>query len=362
MISLSSKPLQQNSPSAQLIAPNEFESVFLAKTHWIDVRAPIEFQSGAIPGSVNLPLLTNEERHAIGITYKEKGQQAAIDLGHSLVCGPIREARMQGWANEIKKYPSSVIYCFRGGLRSQIVQRWLKEIGIDCPIIIGGYKTLRKFLLNTLETRLNELNFKVVCGPTGSGKTTYLQSSGAPFLDLEALAKHRGSAFGALEIPQPCQVDFENELAIKILILLNNKNNLNFDNLKNPEAKILINDAILIEDESRMIGKCEVPKTLFNKIKTSPKITLDVNIEDRVETIYKDYILNSSLGLRQDITKFESFRHSVRMISQKLGGQRAQEILQDINNSQIDFEHNGTLDINRQWIRKLLCWYYDPLY
>ena len=122
------------------ISVSQFEAKLIGKTHWIDVRAPVEYLAGAIPGAANLPLLTNEERHIVGLTYEEKGQPAAIALGHELVSGAIREDRVNFWINEIKNNSNSVIYCFRGGMRSQITQKWLNKKGVDCPIINGGYK------------------------------------------------------------------------------------------------------------------------------------------------------------------------------------------------------------------------------
>ena len=327
------------------IPDSQIESLLLAQTKWVDVRAPIEFQSGSVPGAVNLPLLDDRERHEIGITYKERGQDAAIELGHQLVCGEVKEDRIRAWLAAMQDSTDSVLYCFRGGLRSQTVQHWLFDRGVDRPIIQGGYKSIRRFFLEILETRAQSLNFSVVCGPTGSGKTTFLQECGRPMIDLEALAVHRGSAFGALG-PQPSQAQFENELAMRLLPFL----------VHSPV------DPILIEDESRLIGRCSIPEKFFEKIKSSPRVYLEVSLDDRVENIFKDYILLSSLGTHNDRTKFEDFRRSVIAITRKLGGSRAQEILVDINHSESQFAENRSLDSNRVWIRKLLQWYYDPLY
>lgn len=327
-----------------MIQPSQFEALFRQNTHWIDVRSPIEFQDGAVPGAINLPLLSDSERHEIGIIYKVKGQQAAIELGHQLVTGPVKDARLQAWAEESRQNPQSIIYCFRGGLRSQITQLWLKEIGIDCPIVAGGYKALRRFLLSTLESRSRSLSFRVVSGPTGSGKTKYLRKSGRPFLDLEALAKHRGSAFGALEQPQPSQADFENAIALALLRL--------------PEGT----REVLIEDESRMVGKLSIPDALFTRMKSSPREPLDLPIEQRVENIFQEYILESRLGKTGDSGKFLEWKNSVNCVSRKLGGLLTQEILKDIEYAEREYFEGKGLEANRAWIRKLLEKYYDPLY
>lgn len=326
------------------VTATQFEKLFLHSPRWIDVRAPVEFEGGAIPGAVNLPLLTNDERHQIGLVYKHAGQAAAIELGHKLVGGAVRETRTQAWVNEFKQHPKAQIYCFRGGLRSQTVQGWLSESGIDAPVVAGGYKALRRFLLQSLPQSIARLNFEIVSGPTGSGKTQFLYQSGRPFLDLEALARHRGSAFGKLEVPQPGQADFENALAVELLKLSHHS------------------QPILIEDESRMIGQRLIPEALFVKMQSSPKIFVEPDFDQRVENIFKDYVLNSSLGLNQDAAKFEQFREAIHKISRKLGGLRAQEILQDLNQSEREYLTSRNLNSNRIWIAKLLKWYYDPLY
>lgn len=322
------------------LAADQFEKLLLGSTRWIDVRAPVEFSAGAVPGAINLPLLNDQERHQIGITYKQLGREAAVKLGHELVSGEVKDKRIHAWL-EASQDVGTIIYCFRGGLRSQITQAWLKEAGVGRPIISGGYKALRRFLLGVLEQRTPEL--EVVSGPTGSGKTSFLHSSGQPFLDLEGLAAHRGSAFGAMERPQPSQADFENALALAILRL--------------PKGQ-----KVLVENESRLIGHCCIPELFFQKMKGSPKIRFERPLEERVENIFKDYILDSRLGRSGDVGRFDDFKKSVTAISRKLGGQRAQEILEDIGRSQRDFETGVGLDSNRVWIRKLLEWYYDPLY
>lgn len=328
------------------IESTNFTSLFLNNKILIDLRAPIEFQSGSIPTALNLPLLTDEERHQVGITYKEQGQSEAIVLGHKIVSGAIKAERVQKWIETIQISPDkSVLFCFRGGLRSQTVQIWLQEEGYNCPIVSGGYKALRTYLMKQILELTEKINFEVVCGPTGSGKTNYLKNSSTAYLDLEFLAQHRGSAFGAFENqPQPTQINFENKLAVELIKLSQN------------------NQVVLIENESRMIGRRAIPDILFQKIQSSPKIILKVPLEVRIENIFKDYILNSSLGQKGDKNKFSEFRNSVQSISRKLGGLRTQEILQNLSESEKQFEADQNLDSNRIWIEKLLVWYYDSLY
>lgn len=320
-----------------------FESLFLRKVRFIDVRAPVEYVLGSIPGSINLPILNDEERHEIGICYRNDDQDAAVKLGHRLVSGSIRDERITAWMDEIALHPDSVIYCFRGGMRSQLTQSWLSEKGIHRPIVEGGYKALRRFLMATTEEKSAKLRLQVVSGPTGSGKTRYLKLQQKPFLDLEALAEHRGSAFGALPSPQPTQIDFENRLAVALL-------KLHFD------------QEVLIEDESRMIGKRFIPECLFNRMGESPRIILQVSIDERVENIFSDYILSSSLGTSGDLSRFEEFRVAVRAVSKRLGSELAKEILSDLDHSENEFGAGRGLASNRKWIRTMLERYYDPVY
>lgn len=326
------------------IIATDCEQHLLRGARFIDVRAPIEFAAGSIPGAVNLPLLSDDERHQVGVVYKEQGQAAAVALGHTLVQGSVKDARVQAWLTELKAHPEAILFCFRGGLRSQISQTWLAEAGASVPIVEGGYKALRTYLMETIERLSSRLQFQIVSGPTGSGKTAYIKASGQAFIDLEDLAKHRGSAFGALEEPQPNQVNFENAVALELLKLAH---------LRTP---------ILAEDESAMIGHRLIPVTLFERLRQSERLILNVPIESRVEAIFLDYVLNSKLGLRNDVSQFDSFRSSVRAISRKLGGERTQEILADMDFAQAQFESGQGLDSNRVWIRKLLEWYYDPNY
>jgi len=111
-----------------------------------------------------------------------------------------------------------------------------------------------------------------------------------------------------------------------------------------------------------MIGKCTIPDPLFDTMKKSPKVTHEVSLEARVDNIFRDYILESRLGRFQDVNQFDKFMMAVQAISKKLGGQRVSEILSDLEHCRRDFSERGELAENRVWIRKLLVWYYDPLY
>src|SRR5690554_130639 len=134
----------------------------------MDTRAPIEFIQGSFPTASNLPLMNDEERAAVGTCYKKKGQAAAIKLGHQLVSGETKQARLEAWLSYIKANPKGYLYCFRGGMRSQLVQEWLHQAGVDYPRIKGGYKALRQFLIQNTEQSLQAL--PLVTAPRPSAK------------------------------------------------------------------------------------------------------------------------------------------------------------------------------------------------
>ncbi len=338
--------------------------LLLAGIPFIDVRAPVEFEQGHLPGAINLPILNDEERALIGTTYKQKGQDEAVALGHKLVSGAVKDQRVQVWKEQILAHSQTVLYCFRGGQRSRITQQWLREAGVDVPLIVGGYKAGRQHLIDTIERVSANGHFLLVSGPTGSGKTDFLFDvrSFYPLVDLEGLARHRGSAFGYMGV-QPSQVNFENLLAKELLA---------------NESKVTEGVPLLLEDESRLIGRSALPPVLFEKMRASKIIWIEESMETRVANIFKDYVDQTPIGQVQNSTfkcadernilraqardTFERYRASVRAIQRKLGGLRAQELLADIDAAESDFLFNNATDSNKKWIEKLLVYYYDPLY
>jgi tRNA 2-selenouridine synthase len=335
--------------------------LFLNGTPLIDVRAPIEFELGSLPNAINLPILNNEERAQVGTVYKNQGQEVAVMLGHKLISGQTKKERIQGWLNFIVNNPTATIYCFRGGMRSQITQQWLRDAGINRPLLIGGYKNARQVFIEKLSQFSMSHPFISLCGPTGSGKTQFLNMIKGlyPTIDLEAIARHRGSAFGALRIQQPTQINFENLLALAFFKLEKDHS----INSNNNTSKII--PPILFEDESRLIGKCILPNIFFEKLQCSPVIWINETIEHRVQNIFQEYILNSPIGSLKDeeaLPQFTKYKNSLQSISKKLGGLRTDEIRSLIETAELDFIETKGLIKNNQWIEKLLVYYYDPLY
>ncbi|MDG2395771.1 MAG: tRNA 2-selenouridine(34) synthase MnmH, partial [Candidatus Thioglobus sp.] len=135
--------------SKALTQIEDFHSLVINNTPMFDTRAPVEFSQGAFPHTQSLPLMSDKERELIGTCYKNKGQDKAIELGHELVQGDVKQARVDAWLEFINNHPHGALYCFRGGLRSQITQQWIYEAtGIDYPRLKGGYKALRRYLID----------------------------------------------------------------------------------------------------------------------------------------------------------------------------------------------------------------------
>ena len=329
-----------------------YREIFLNDLPLMDVRAPVEYTKGAFPNTVNLPLMNDSERQKVGTCYKEHGQDAAIELGHQLVRGKLKAERIEAWAAFARANPEGYLYCFRGGLRSQITQQWLKEeAGIEYPRIIGGYKALRNFLIETTEAAVGECDFVIVGGMTGTGKTEVLaQLDNA--VDLEKHANHRGSSFGKHATAQPGQIDFENLLAIDLL---------------KKRARGL--HSFVLEDESRLIGSCSLPLPLHQGMQEYPLVWLEDSVEGRVERILGDYVIDLSAefvalhGAEQGLIAFaERLQQSLRNIVKRLGGERYQRLAALMDAALAEQQRSGRVDLHRGWIEGLLGEYYDPMY
>jgi tRNA 2-selenouridine synthase len=324
-----------------------FTELLLNSTPLIDVRAECEYHDGHIPHSVNLPLLKDAERTEVGTCYKRKGQEAAITLGTQLVSGDAKNERMAAWMRFIADNPTAVILCFRGGLRSQTVQKWLAESGLQRPLISGGYKALRRHLLRTTIRVASEKKIIIVAGKTGTGKT-HLINNLTRSVDLEGLANHRGSAFGRRVSAQPAQSVFENLLALDLL-------------RQEREGGA----TLFLEDESRAIGSISLPLELHRAMSVAPIVRVEESLDFRVETILNDYIVSNLTDFRRldpvqgDSLFSESLLASLDRIKKRLGGERHLAV-RDIMSAALT--SNNDHDQHRAWIRGLLVDYYDPMY
>lgn len=330
----------------------------------LDLRSPGEFAQGSFPGAINIPLMTDTERHLVGKCYKESGQDAAIELGHRLVTGDVRESRLQAWVEFARENPAGYIFCFRGGLRSRTVQKWLADRDVNVPLIEGGYKALRRFLIDSLEQSLLALPLFIIGGRTGSGKTVLLEKL-THHVDLEALAHHRGSSFGATTKPQPSNIDFENSLAIEFLRVR--------DRAPGP---------VFLEDEGRMIGRVCMPEVLRKTMKSLPVLILEAPLEERVEVSLQAYVIELQSMYRDSVMHLlvpgddqtESLekralalfathhRESLQKIHKRFGGENTKRALALFEAALREQREKNSLEGYRAYISLLLTEYYDPMY
>src|SRR5690554_5914054 len=329
---------------------DNYRQLFLNDTPLMDVRAPVEYARGSFPNAINAPLMNDEERHRVGVCYKESGQEAAIRLGHQLVSDDIKAERIAAWKRFALDHPDGYLFCYRGGMRSQITQQWLQEAGLSYPRIKGGYKALRRFLIDTLDEVIRSGTFYVLSGRTGTGKTRVLQDMPNP-VDLEHLANHRGSSFGRQVTPQPSQIDFENALAVALLKATGH------------------GGPIYLEDESRLVGRCALPLDLRERMSAAPMLILQRPLAERIDMIREDYVDDMVLAFRQrdgELAGWENFRDyllsALDRIRRRLGGERYQHLRQLMEAALDHQEKTGFTEAHNEWIRALLTDYYDPMY
>ncbi|MFI8416943.1 tRNA 2-selenouridine(34) synthase MnmH [Serratia sp. NPDC078593] len=336
--------------SQQRADTHAYRHLFLNDIPLIDVRAPIEFNNGAFPQAINLPLMNDSERQAVGTCYKQHGQQQAIALGHNLVSGKIRQQRTEAWLAACASKPEGYLYCFRGGLRSQLVQQWLRQAGVEYPRVIGGYKALRHYLLNILEYSA-ELPMVIVGGNTGCGKTLMVNELAAG-VDLEGLACHRGSSFGRTLAGQRAQIDFENRLAVLLL--------------KKQHGGCR---QWILEDESRIIGSNNVPLPIFNGMQQAPVVVIDDPFDVRVARLQAEYIdqmrleFERAFGDEAGWQHYDEYlHHGLFAIRRRLGMERYQLLNQRLEWA-LQFQRaSGNSDAHQEWLVPLLQYYYDPMY
>ena len=286
----------------------------------VDVRSPAEFDQGHIPQAINIPLLNNEERVAVGTDYKIKGRNEAIKTGFRLV-GP-RLLQIIEQVEKIADNKELLVHCWRGGMRSANFCRFVAMYGIRSHTLKGGYKTYR---LRALDSFKQPFRIILISGCTGSGKSEVLRSlkaMGEQVLDLEAMANHKGSAFGGLMMPaQPTTEQFQNFLFEQIQMLDMRRR-------------------VWVEDESIAIGKIFLPNDFWKAMRGSPVVWLDVEKKARVERLVKEY----------GCANKEEFLGAMAKITKKLGGQH-------FNNARACLLAN---DLHS--VMEILLTYYDKAY
>ncbi|MFT7139197.1 MAG: tRNA 2-selenouridine synthase [Sulfitobacter sp.] len=316
----------------------DFGDLFRSSRPLLDVRAPVEFNKGAFPTATNIPILDDEQREKVGICYKENGSVEAEILGHQLV-DPMQGDRVMAWQNYVLSNPDALLYCFRGGKRSEITQKWLKDSGIEIERIPGGYKALRQYLLAVFDS-LPPIT--IISGKTGVGKTDLLKLF-TNAVDLEGLANHRGSAFGRTRTEQPAQIDFENSLAIEILKR---------------------SGPIALEDESRLIGRVNLPPPLQEAMRCAPILLLEDTLFNRVRRILNEYVIDQLAEMSSPGAPFQlevEFLSSLKAIQKRLGGDRYEQTRQ-LMVAGFTAHRQGDPSAHEPWIEILLTQYYDPMY
>ena len=239
----------------------------------IDARTPAEYALDHIPGAVSAPVLDDAERAEVGTLYKKVSPFEAKKLGGALVAKNVARHVEQLFGQKDKGW-RPLIYCWRGGKRSGAMAHILREIGWDAQTLEGGYRAYRRWVVDALATVPAEIDFIVVHGPTGSGKSRFLAAlarAGAQVIDLERLAAHRGSVLGGMPgEPQPSQKWFESQLLAAVE---------NFDRAR----------PVFVEGESKKIGELQVPDALMARMRASRCITLETDLSTRVTLLLDEY-------------------------------------------------------------------------
>ena len=293
----------------------------------IDARSEDEYALDHLPGSVNWPSLNNEERIVIGTLYKQVGPFEAKKKGAGLVAANIAK-HIQKHVIELPKDWQPLVYCWRGGKRSGSLALILGQIGFKVTLIEGGYKAFRSELINAIPPLAERLQWRVICGPTGSGKTRLLhclKAQGAQVLDLEGLANHRSSVLGFIPgEPQPSQKNFDTLL---------------WDALRQMDSS----KPVYVESESRKVGNLAIPESLILAIRSGKCYQLELSDEERVKLLLEDY---------------DFFVKDPALFSKRLDALVAIRGKQVIDTWQTQIQ-NQQIDIV---VRELLTLHYDPTY
>lgn len=313
-------PLQTLPASAALERLADFDTV-------IDARTEDEYALDHLPGAINWPTLNNEERIVIGTMYKQVNAFEAKKRGAALAARNIA-AHIEREVIDKPKNWKPLVYCWRGGNRSGSLATILSAIGFQVTLIEGGYKASRNALVESLPALVQRLRYKVVCGPTGSGKTRLLQAlaaQGAQVLDLEGLASHRSSVLGLIPgQPQPSQKRFDT---------------LVWEALHTYDPARVV----FVESESKKVGNLRVPDALIDAMRASPCLDLQLPLDERVALLMEDY----DFFLRDS----EFFCERLRALTELRG--------KAVIDEWVDMVQAGRSDAV---VHELLAKHYDPVY
>ncbi|MBW2973079.1 tRNA 2-selenouridine(34) synthase MnmH [Candidatus Woesearchaeota archaeon] len=287
----------------------------------IDTRSPVEFEKDRIPGSINIPILDTEERKIVGIMYKDNPDKA-IKLGYEYYNKKL--PRMTEQFKNIAKNKKIIIYCWRGGMRSQTITKLVADLGFDALLLEGGYRAYRSYIRAQLESYEPPFTFIVLYGSAGSGKTELIKKL-VPSIDLEGLAQHRSSNFGAIGLNPREQKLFESLL---------------FAKLKELEGEKFV----FIEGESHKVGRVFIPNSVFKAMKQGLAVRVNCSIENRAKQIVKDYFTHGEedkireiiVYLKQYLTK-KVVEDLLKLMDEKNYEEVSKILLQDYYDSK--YEH-----------------------
>lgn len=290
----------------------------------IDVRSPSEYKLETIPGSINLPLLDDEEREKVGKVYVQESVEKAKKLGIEIVSKKLPQLYDKAISLN-KEYDNLIFFCYRGGLRSTTLVSLFYPLGIKAFKLNGGYKKYRKYIVKALPEVIKGITFVVIHGNTGTGKTKILKilkQKGMDILDLEGCANHRGSFFGSVGLgKQNSQKMFES---------------LIYESLKSRKSNI-----VFVENESQRIGRNIIPKYIFQRMKEGIHIKVEADIDVRVNNIIKDYVNAND----------EELISALNYLKSALGDRNIARYTDMIRRSEYE-------DV----VKELMIKYYDPLY
>lgn len=319
-------PLHRERAGASVAPPLSYRDL-RAFDEILDARSPAEFAEDHLPGAINVPVLDDDERALVGTIYKQRSAFEAKRVGAPIVARNIAAA-IEGWFADRPRGWKPLVYCWRGGGRSGSLAHVLRQVGWDAHRLDGGYKGFRRQVVEDLEVLPARLDFLVVCGATGSGKSRLLEAlarAGSQVLDLEVLAAHRGSVLGELPgAPQPSQKAFETAI---------------WSALSQAEP----GRPVYVESESKKVGNLRVPERLIERMRASRCLRLEADVDTRVALLLEDYA---------------HFVASPAALQQKL------DLLRDLHGSERIGQWKEHLEQGR-WrplVRDLLESHYDPAY
>lgn len=296
---------------------------------FIDARTPKEYEEDHILDSINLPILNDEEHADIGTIYKQQGKSQAINKGFDYVGYKLKYmySAIEGLSN---KYKNIVIYCARGGMRSKSLVSFFDSLGLNLYQLEGGYKSYRNFVINYLDTVMNEKKFIMLHGLTGVGKTDMLkllEKDGLDIVDLEDMASNSGSVFGYITFDKkpPTQKEFETKIFEKLYYAKSNY--------------------IFIESESKRVGHVSIPESIYNSMtQDAIHLLLEASIKSRVDRLARDYVYSDCKDKNELLECINRFR-------KRLGHEKVNKFMEMFNNEKYE-----------EVIKEYLVDYYDPLY